>query len=102
MLPCQERAGECLGITGIPGQPILPFAYFLLPGLTQNLRYLLTVLRALETAEAWRALILVFLDWGAALRVGQALTQETAVPNPWTGPPGADLLTQTHSETLRH
>ena len=59
---------------------------------------------ALETAEAWRALILFFffLDWGAALRVGQALTQETAVPNPWTGPPGAHLLMQTHSETLRH
>ena len=24
MLPCQERAGECLGITGIPGYLILP------------------------------------------------------------------------------
>ncbi|KAF5923219.1 hypothetical protein HPG69_012309 [Diceros bicornis minor] len=33
-----------------------------------------------------------FLDWGAALRVGLPLTQETAVPNPWTGPVGARLL----------
>ncbi|PNJ21668.1 protein O-linked-mannose beta-1,2-N-acetylglucosaminyltransferase 1 isoform X2 [Pongo pygmaeus] len=43
-----------------------------------------------------------FLGWNAALRVGLALTQETAVPNPWTGPAGAHMLTQTHSETLRH
>ncbi|XP_058299330.1 protein O-linked-mannose beta-1,2-N-acetylglucosaminyltransferase 1 isoform X2 [Hylobates moloch] len=43
-----------------------------------------------------------FLGWNAALRVGLALTQETAVPNPWTGPTGAHMLTQTHSETLRH
>uniref|UniRef100_F7G5W6 Protein O-linked-mannose beta-1,2-N-acetylglucosaminyltransferase 1 n=1 Tax=Callithrix jacchus TaxID=9483 RepID=F7G5W6_CALJA len=42
-----------------------------------------------------------FLGWNAALRVGLALTQETAVPSPWTGP-GALMLTQTHSETLRH
>ncbi|XP_017737233.1 PREDICTED: protein O-linked-mannose beta-1,2-N-acetylglucosaminyltransferase 1 isoform X4 [Rhinopithecus bieti] len=43
-----------------------------------------------------------FLGWNAALRVGLALTQETAVPNPWTGPTGAHMLTQTHSDTLRH
>ncbi|XP_023077262.1 protein O-linked-mannose beta-1,2-N-acetylglucosaminyltransferase 1 isoform X3 [Piliocolobus tephrosceles] len=43
-----------------------------------------------------------FLGWNAALRVGLALTQETAVPNPWTGPNGAHMLTQTHSDTLRH
>ncbi|KAL0604513.1 Protein O-linked-mannose beta-1,2-N-acetylglucosaminyltransferase 1 [Plecturocebus cupreus] len=43
-----------------------------------------------------------FLGWNAALRVGLALTQETAVPNPWTGPVRALMLTQTHSETLRH
>ncbi|XP_011802045.1 PREDICTED: protein O-linked-mannose beta-1,2-N-acetylglucosaminyltransferase 1 isoform X1 [Colobus angolensis palliatus] len=43
-----------------------------------------------------------FLGWNAALRVGLAFTQETAVPNPWTGPDGAHMLTQTHSDTLRH
>lgn len=40
------------------------------------------------------------MDWGAALRVWLALTQETAVPNSWTGPAGARPLMQTHSETL--
>lgn len=75
-----------------PGQLLLPFVVCPLPKPGSESNLFIDCPEGLDS----------FLGWCAALRVGPALTQETAGPSPWTGPPGARLLTQTRSETLRH